>query len=392
MPPTEPVAPQPPAPPTLPQNEGKSKRLLMLVGGIAAILLSLALGLSVLGRKSNTPTSSRTNPSPSGGVIAGWPTYTNAVDFYTIQLPPGWTELPHAPSLPHLTQFTSPEGVLLQISAEKTTAGSLDTYLGTYDVAHQADWNNGPSEKANSTKQVKVNTYDGYERAEFWSEQSLQTIVTYAKVQDEVYIFALIPTAGKNSLPNQAVVNDYHTALGTFTLTSTAQLGKDWKTYTSTAVPGLSYPPFTISYPQTWTASASANTNNLSLVIYRNNYEIDINQAPVGTSVCLFSDSPAFNGLSGDLRNKQYTEMTTNIGVVLRRYFNANNGATSTMYFCEHQAQGLYFVTPLTIGGLVYTVPAQYDPDVISEMDTIVKTLAPAPSSSPSASPTSSPQ
>lgn len=383
--PTIPVIP--PVPPVIPQP-GKSKRLLLLLGGLAAILVSVALGLSFLGRAGQGPAVSRPTSSPIGGVIAGWPTYTNAVNFYTIQLPPSWIALPRTPSLPGLMQFTSPDGALLQISAVKTTAGSLDSYLSTYDAAHQADWNNGPSEKANKTTQAKVNTYDGYERAEFWAEQSLQTLVTYAKVQDEVYVFALIPTGGKNSISNQSLVNDYRTALSSFTLTSTAQLGKDWKTYTSPVLSSLSYQPFTISYPQTWTASASAGTNNLSLAIYKNNYEIDVTQAPVGTSVCLFSDSPSFNGLSGDLRGKQYTELTTSGGAVLRRYFNANSGSESTMYFCERQAQGLYFVTPLTIGGLIYSVPAQYDLDVINEMDNIVKTLAPIttsplPSSSP---------
>ena len=365
-----PLAPTPVLPGT-----GKSKRLLMAVGGVAVILLTIALALSLLGRRTPAPSTTSAHPSPSAGVIAGWPTYTNTVDFYTIQLPPGWVELPHAPTLPHLTQFTSPDGALLQVSAEKTTTTSLDAYLSSLDSSHQTDWNGTPSVKSNKISAAKVNTYDGYERAEFWAEQSLQATVTYAKVQDEIYTFALIPTGGKNAISSQSTVNDYHTALSTFTLTSTAQLGKDWKTYTSAAIPSLSYSPFTISYPQTWTASASASANQLSLAIFRNNYEIDISQAAVGTSVCLFSDSPAFNGLSGDLRGKQYKELTTNAGLTLRRYFNANAGSTSTMYFCEHQANGQYFVTPLTIGGLVYTVPAQYDPDVINEMDNIVKTI-----------------
>jgi hypothetical protein len=52
-----------------------------------------------------------------------------------------------------------------------------------------------------------------------------------------------------------------------------------------------------------------------------------------------------------------------------------NSGDKSSMFFCEKQADGPYFQTPLSIGGLVYNVPAKYDTDIIKEMDEIVKSI-----------------
>jgi hypothetical protein len=139
----------------------------------------------------------------------------------------------------------------------------------------------------------------------------------------------------------------------------------------------LAFSAFSLKYGQTWALSEDVGENSLDVSIYRNNYELTISQKAVGGAVCLFSDSPAFEGSSGDLRNKQFAEFNTAGGSILRRYFNVNAGEKSTMFFCEKQKDGPYFQTPLSIGGLVYNVPAKYDADIIKEMDEIVKSIMP---------------
>ncbi len=249
--------------------------------------------------------------------------------------------------------------------------GTLEAYLASTDETNKTKI------KINKTTPIKVAQYDGLERSESWSAQAIQTTATYIKIQDLLYAFILVPAGGKNTVTNEVIVRDYHSTLASFRLTDTSQLGQDLKSYTSKLVEGLAFKPFTLQYPQSWVLTEKVGTDSLDVSIYRNNYELTISQKAVGGAVCLFSDSPAFEGSSGDLRNKQYTEITTQNGGVLRRYFNANAGAKSTIFFCEKQAEGPYFQTPLSIGGLAYYVPAKYDGDIVAEMDEIVKTISP---------------
>ena len=355
-------------------------KLIYALTGVIIIAVSLGLALSFFGKKSSTTSSSQASPAASSASLPSGTVYTNPTYFYAITLPPTWTEIKHSPLLTNIALFNVEGVATLEITAVKTT-DSLDNYLSFQDATTAG------TIKSNSSSQVKVGSYDGYERMESWPKVGLQVVTTYAKVSDMLYTFALIPGAGKNAITSDAILRSYRSALATFTLTDPSQLGKDWQTYTTKSIAGLNYQPFTVSYPQTWTLTDSSDSKSLALSIYRDNYEIAISQKAIGTAVCLFSDSPAFNGSSGDLRDKQYAEFNTNSGTTLRRYFNANMGDKSSMFFCEKQTDGPYFVTPLTIGGLVYNVPAKYDPDIIKEMDSIVKTISVVTTASPSPSP-----
>lgn len=361
------VDPAPPAPVLM--TPKKKINLLPLLGGVAIILVVLAIALSFFSRaKTNTAKPSSTGSAAEGNTASG-NTYTNSTYFYTLTLPTNWSEIKHSPLLSNIALFDGDGNATLEITAAKVSP-SLDEYL-----AGQDDTNKNTIKSTKST-QVKVGDYDGYERAESWPIVGLQTIITYVKVQDMLYTFGLIPASGKNAITNDSIMRDYHASLASFHLTDTSQLGKDWKTYESKPVVGLAFKSFTLKYPQTWALTDNSDSKSLALSIYRNNYEITISQKPIGGAVCLFSDSPAFEGSSGDLRSKQYAEFNTASGTILRRYFNANSGDKSSMFFCEKQEGGPYFQTPLTIGGLTYNVPAKYDPDIIHEMDEIVKTIS----------------
>lgn len=344
-------------------------RRLYLFGGVTIVLLTLALVAALINRSnSNNPGETASPDSSSSVSTIGWPKYRNSTHFYELTLPPKWVEISHSPRLTNLAFFNADGGATLEITAQKDLR-SLDDYLAAEDSG-------APSAvKVTKSNQVKVGTYDGIERAESWSAQALQSLVTYVKIEDMLYTFTLIPPTGKSAVTNESVIRDYHAALTSFRLTDTSGLGVDLKDYASQKVSGLAFNAFSLKYPQNWVLRENVGDRDLEVSIYRNNYEITISQKAVGAAVCLFNDSPPFEGSSGDLRNKQFAEFNTEGGSILRRYFNANAGDKSTMFFCEKQPDGPYFQTPLTIGGLVYNVPAKYDPDIIQEMDAIVKTI-----------------
>ena len=343
--------------------------MLYIAGGIALTLVALAWGLSLgRGKQENNQLGNDLEGYTQDGSTAS--RYSNTDYYYELTLPPKWSEIKHSPLLSQITLFDADGTATLEVIATKAQ-GTLEAYLASTDETNKTKI------KINKTTPIKVAQYDGLERSESWSAQAIQTTATYIKIQDLLYAFILVPAGGKNTVTNEVIVRDYHSTLASFRLTDTSQLGQDLKSYTSKLVEGLAFKPFTLQYPQSWVLTEKVGTDSLDVSIYRNNYELTISQKAVGGAVCLFSDSPAFEGSSGDLRNKQYTEITTQNGGVLRRYFNANAGAKSTIFFCEKQAEGPYFQTPLSIGGLAYYVPAKYDGDIVAEMDEIVKTISP---------------
>jgi len=355
-----------PAPVASPLVTSKRPKPLMILGIVAATLFTIALGIVIFGKKgdSTAPTASTQTARSVEEQVVGWPKYSNTQYFYELSVPPKWSEITHSPLHSELTLFNAEDSATFELAAYKSSS-TLDEFIASQDAT------------VVSTSQVKVGQYDGYERAESYPQVGLQGIATYIKISDMLYTFTLTPASGKTALTNESILRDYHAALASFRLTDTSQLGKDLKEYVSRKVESLPFQAFSLRYPQTWILKEQLGDNSLDVSIYRNNYELTISQKTIGNSVCLFSDSPAFEGSSGDLRSKQFAQFETASGSVLRRYFNANFGDKSSMFFCQKQAEGPYFQTPLSIGGLVYNVPAKYDPNIILEMDEIVKTITP---------------
>ena len=347
---------------------------LMILAIVAATLFTIALGIVIFGKKGDTaaPTASTQTARSVEEQVVGWPKYSNTQYFYELRVPSKWSEITHSPLHEELVIFNVEDSATFELAAYKSSS-LLDEFIASSDATNQG------KVTVVSTSQVKVGQYDGYERAESYPQVGLQGIATYIKISDMLYIFTLTPASGKTALTNESILRDYHAALASFRLTDTSQLGQDLKEYVSRKVGSLPFQAFSLRYPQTWILKEQASDNSLEISIYRNNYELTISQKTIGNSICLFSDSPAFEGSSGDLRNKQFTEFNTLSSATLRRYFNANFGDKSSMFFCQKQAEGPYFQTPLNIGGLVYNVPAKYDPNIILEMDEIVKSIVPTP-------------
>ncbi len=381
---TAPVAIPEPTPPTPPPTFSPKKppKLLYIFGGLAVILFSIAIAIVFFGKNGNGGTSNGTGSSSSTQVqdTTSWPKYSNVKNFYELAIPPKWVAIKRSPLEQDSVLFNAEDTATLEITAAKAMP-ALDEYLGIQDDLNKA------LIKSNKSTQVKVGAYEGYERAESWPTLGLQVVTTYTKISDMLYIFTLIPAGDKSAITNEALLRDYRSALSSFRLTDTTQLGLDLKTYTSQKVEGLSFPAFSLKYPQTWVASEQYVGKDLIVSVYRNNYEIKITQAPVGGAVCLFKDSPDFQGSSGDLRSKDFTEFSTADGVIMRRYFNKNEGDKSTMFFCRKEKDTPYFSTPTDIGGIAYYVPAKFDNDILREMDEIVKSIMPATASPSAATP-----
>lgn len=343
-------------------------KLLYIFGGVAIILVTLALAITFFGGSGTvTPTSSDQNSDTIK--TDGFTSYTNNPHFYSISFPPKWVVVETTPTQEGSLIIQTDAEAIMKIDSFPAQFSNLDEYFSSL--------NDGRS--ASKTTAVKVGIYDGFERSESWTKTSLQPIITYIQIQDKMYTFSLLPAAGKNAISSQSLIRDYRSILSTFKLTSTTQLGVDWKEYVSSKVDNLAYPAITLTHPQSWAVNEKLDNGTLTVSIYRNNYEISIAQAAVGGAVCLFKDSPAFQGSSGDLRNKEFFEFETKAGGIMRRYFNQNQGDKSNFYFCQKSSSSEYFETPTQLGGIVYYVPAKYDPNILKEMDDIVKTFAPKP-------------
>lgn len=365
--------------PTLPVSEiKKPNRLPYILGGVAAILVSLALGITFFSKSSKptTPTSTGDQTDAPPGYVS----YTNTPHFYSIALPPKWSVVETSPDQTGKLIIQTNEPALVEVESFKATTSNLEEYLGTLQDGRSSSKDNP----------VKVGDYDGIERFESWPKTSVQPVITYSQIQDKIYIFRLLPAGGKNAISSESLLKEYRNVLSTFKLTTTKELGTDWKTYTTSKVDGISFNSFTFSHPQSWAVTEKSENKNLIVSIYRNNYEISITQAAIGAAVCLFKDSPDFTGSSGDLRTKEYTEFETTTKGIMRRYFNQNQGEKSTFYFCQKESNSPYFATPTLFGGIVYYVPAKYDINIIKEMDSIVKTFVDSGSVNPTPTPATS--
>ena len=377
------IKPKPSSPSQSPQTSAVKSppKLLYLFGGVAVILFTIALAITFFGKSKTASSTSKTTSSSSVADTTGYTTYTNVPNFYTLAIPPKWSVIETSPDQSGTLIVQTDNQAIMQVTSFKAGEGTIDDYLSALS--------DGRSSIKSSA--VKVGSYDGVERTESWAKVGLQPVITYVQIQDKMYVFTLLPSSGASAIVSESLLRDYHASLSSFALTSTQSLGKDWKAYTTSKVDGLSFPAFTFTHPQSWAVTEKSENKNLVISIYRNNYEIAVTQAEVGSAVCLFKDSPAFQGSSGDLRNKDFTEITTSIGGIFRRYFNQNEGDKSSFFFCQKDSTTPYFATPTGLGGIVYYVPAKFDPNIVQEMDEIVKTFA-SSLASPVASPSATPQ
>ncbi|MEI6690223.1 MAG: hypothetical protein WCL07_00575 [bacterium] len=357
------------------------RAMLGIFGGfmlVLAVVLQIAISSSDAAKKA-VPIVTKSGPEITGTdtVTTDWPLYQDPYNSYEMQIHPTWSILDYTTNIESTKAFSLSDGVRLEISMAKTQADNVVAYIAGLDASRATLWQGRPSRAVGKSTPLRIGNYDGFERTELISATGEEYIVSYFMVNEDVFTFALIPTGKNKSIANQELVRQLHLAMTTFQITNIADRLGEWKQFKSESVSGLSYPAYTISFPATWAVTTKKTEGTSTLTISRNGYKIIISQAAVGNAVCLFKDSPSFQGSSGDLRTKDYTEYPSDQGYILRRYFKGNEGDNSIFLFCGKNETDTYFVTPLNIGGLNYAVPAKYDVGVLKEMDSIVKTLQP---------------
>lgn len=330
----------------------KKNKPLLIAGIVAGALVLFALGIVVFGRKDTVqPTTTDTGESEQVGDNV----YQNKEYFYQLTLPPKWSSVTLSANDNATAMFMTSGQAMLSVAAVRQQ-GSLEAFLGLSD--EEAGIN------IKKTFPIKVGIYDAVERYENWSDQGVEVIGAYVKIQDMIYSFNLLPTDEKNAVTNESLLREYRSVLASFRITDTSSLGKDWVT--------LDVEDWiSISFPQNWKSGEGLG----DLKLYRENYTIIITKVNTAKSTCIFSDSPVVAGYAGDLRDKEYVEFVTDEGIVLRRYFKSNLGDKTSLYFCGRAEGEAQYESPTPYGTISYLVPAKYDTDIVKEMDSIVKTL-----------------
>lgn len=148
-----------------------------------------------------------------------------------------------------------------------------------------------------------------------------------------------------------------------------------WKTSNVTKLPETSFISYSIKYPNTWKSNEEKNETSNTFILSKGNYSIEIYQAPVGGSGCIF-EGEVPEGPFGDYRNEKYTQIESEIEVFRRTKTKDPNSPNNILFsFCAKPKESEYFQIPTSVGGISYKVPLDYKDAVLTEMDRIISTL-----------------
>ena len=137
---------------------------------------------------------------------------------------------------------------------------------------------------------------------------------------------------------------------------------------------GLSFSLYSLTAPLDWSdKKESQTTMDEKLILEKNGAQISIYQAATGGAMCLYPGDPDFQGPSSKFTS--FTEMTTKDGTVLRRSgtdvsFNGKVNFT----ICQKNSEG-NFGEPTNYGHIAYSLPQNYDSQILTEMDAIAASL-----------------
>ncbi len=153
-----------------------------------------------------------------------------------------------------------------------------------------------------------------------------------------------------------------------------AQAGNDQKLLTVSGgvarTAGLSFDLYSVTTPDTWVSAKSNQTAmDEKLTLTKDGYEITIFQAATGGALCLYPGDPDFEGPSS--KYTVFTNLTTKDGRTLRRS-GEQNGLAFTV--CQKSPDGSY-QQPTNYGHISIKIPANYTPEVITEVDSIISSL-----------------
>jgi hypothetical protein len=133
---------------------------------------------------------------------------------------------------------------------------------------------------------------------------------------------------------------------------------------------GLSFDQYSITTPEEWTAKKESQTvADEKLILTKGEYQINIFQAATGGAFCLY---PGDADLEGPVSKFElFVSLTTKDNRTLRRSGNKNeNGFT----VCQKGQDGGY-QQPTNYGHISIKMPANYPPEILTEIDSIISSL-----------------
>jgi type II secretory pathway pseudopilin PulG len=148
--------------------------------------------------------------------------------------------------------------------------------------------------------------------------------------------------------------------------------------FTKNKLLNTSFKSYSIKYPASWTKDVKKEGEAIeTLTLSKNNYAIKIVQAGMGGGGCIF-EGVIPEGPYVDYRNTPYKEIETNVGVLRRIPKRSNETNMTEFEFCASTDKKSY-QTPTQVGAIAYSVPSDYDPILLKEMDNIIATLKEVP-------------
>jgi hypothetical protein len=149
--------------------------------------------------------------------------------------------------------------------------------------------------------------------------------------------------------------------------------------YTNEQLPGISFDPYTLQYPNSWTKIVERESEMIDILsLSKDNHTIAIWQGPTDGNGCIYEGEMP-KGPYADYRNIPYTEIESKIGPLRRVPVTSSNPNQITFRFCAISLNQTTYVSLSDVGIISYTVPTNYDSSLLEEMDQIISTLDKAP-------------
>lgn len=140
------------------------------------------------------------------------------------------------------------------------------------------------------------------------------------------------------------------------------------KTQTIKKLDNSSFSSFILSYPDEFTPSEVRSAVSLDFNLQRMDQGIEIRQAPMGGGVCLFKDSPDFQGPSEDLKSVTYTQISTQLGEA--RYYNTTDNNYKTCWL----SQG-YYQSMSPVGVVTFSSSLNGYPGGLKSVEDVLKSI-----------------
>ena len=159
-----------------------------------------------------------------------------------------------------------------------------------------------------------------------------------------------------------------------------ASTDQGMKTYTNKKLENISFLGYTLQHPQDWVEKVERNdtAGTGKLTLEKDGYLIVIQQGPMDGSQCVYKDSekPSEDESTfTDKRGRHYVDIKASLGN-LRRDQSGGTKEEIGHYFCQEveDSPGTYG-SMTDVGSIYYNGPGNWDPEMLLEMDAIVKSI-----------------